>query len=328
VNTRLGGHPIQWTWVLNGLLAAGATGAIFQQAAMAGELATGVMLFAQVSPNTYHYTIDLQNTGTTNIGTLWYSWVPGQDFMGVAPTNLVAPTGWSATVTHSGVSDGYAVQYVNSSGLLAPGQVLRGFGFDSSETPAQMSGNSPDFPATPIGTSFIYSGAPFSDNGVKINVVPTAFPLQNPFTPLDVDGNGKIEPHDAALIINELLDHGSHTLATPTTAGGPFLDVVGNNTVAPIDANQVITFLLDNPTANVVPMTAISAPTVSMSMPMVSATMQIVPEPTSEALAMMGAALLGILGLHGRLPREIKAPFCTIARFCGRFSGAGLPSAG
>ncbi|HEV3137736.1 MAG TPA: dockerin type I domain-containing protein, partial [Pirellulales bacterium] len=141
-------------------------------------------------------------------------------------------------------------------------------------------------------------------------------PWENQDNPLDVDGNGKVQAHDALLIINELLDHGTHSLAAPTSGNAPppFLDVVGNNTVAPIDANRVITFLLDNPTANVVPTTAFSAPTVSMSMPMASATMQIVPEPTSEALAMMGAALLGILGLRRRLQREIKAPFCTIAR--------------
>jgi hypothetical protein len=328
VTTRFGGLANLWNWVFSGLLATAAAVFIFQRAAMAGELANGVILYAQVNANTFRYTIDLQNSGTTNIGTLWYAWIPGEDFMGVAPTNLVAPTGWSATFTHAGVNDGYAVQYVNSSGPLAPGQVLRGFGFDSSETPAQLSGNSPDFPATPIGTSFIYAGAPLSDAGAQFKIVPAANPWLNPFVPLDVDGNGKVQAHDVALIINELLDHGSHALAIPTTANGPFLDVTNDNSVSPNDANHVITFLLDNPTANVVPMAAFSAPAVSMSMSMVSATIQSVPEPTSEALAMIGAALFGIIGLRGRLPTEIKAPFCTIARFCGIFFGPALPSAG
>ena len=297
---RLGWLPFLWTWVLSGLLAI-ATGPLVQRSTMAAEAATGVMLYQQVDASTFRYTIDLQNSGTTNIGTFWYSWIasPAEDFMGVMPTNVLAPTGWAPTITHAGVSDGFAIQFVDS-GSIAPGTIVRGFSFNSSETPAQMAGKSPDFPATPIGTSFIYSGAPFSDAGTQFNIVPTAFPWQNPFTPLDVDGNGKIQPQDVHLLINDLLVHGTHSLATPTASNGPapFLDVVGDNVVQPNDVNSIITFLLSNPSQAPVPMESTRAPVGSASM--VSATIQSVPEPTSETLAIVAAGLLGLIGLHQR----------------------------
>jgi hypothetical protein len=33
--------------------------------------------------------------------------------------------------------------------------------FESSDTPAQIAGDSPFYPGTPVGTSFLYQGAPF-----------------------------------------------------------------------------------------------------------------------------------------------------------------------
>jgi len=120
-------------------------------------------------------------------------------------------------------------------------------------------------------------------------------PWENQDNPLDVDGNGKVEAHDALLIINDLLDHGIHSLAAPTGGVGPppFLDVNGENTVTPRDANSVITFLLDNPTSAAQPSLAMLAPTLSMSM--TSAPIQNVPEPRSGVLALLGIGLLGFI---------------------------------
>ena len=40
----------------------------------------------QISPGEYQYDITLKDIGTTNVGTFWFSWVPGQNFMPVSPT--------------------------------------------------------------------------------------------------------------------------------------------------------------------------------------------------------------------------------------------------
>jgi hypothetical protein len=126
-------------------------------------------------------------------------------------------------------------------------------------------------------------------------------PWENQDIPLDVDGNGKVQAQDVHLIIDDLLDNGSHTLAAPTSGHGPppFLDVNGDNTVTPRDANTVITFLLDNPTSAVAAMGALSEPSVSMSM--ASATILSVPEPGSDILALIGASVLGFLWVRQRM---------------------------
>lgn len=117
----------------------------------------------------FDYTITLHDTGTTNIGTFWFAWTPLQDYMGATPTSIISPTNWSDIITGSGNSDGRAIQWTTSSALLAPGGSLN-FSFDSTVTPAQMAGNSPFFTSTPVETSFIYSGAPFSDSGFEFLV--------------------------------------------------------------------------------------------------------------------------------------------------------------
>ena len=118
----------------------------------------------------YQYSATLNDTGTTTIGTFWFAWVPGEDFLDVSPTNIVTPAGWTAIVTHVGAGDGYAIQYkaTAAASYLQPGASLSGFGFTSTETPAQLAGNSPFFPTTPETTSFVYSGAPFSDPGFDL----------------------------------------------------------------------------------------------------------------------------------------------------------------
>ena len=58
----------------------------------------------QVSPGVFQYHLTLNNTGTTSIGTFWFSWIPGAGFMGVSPTNVMSPAGWTDTVTNGGAS--------------------------------------------------------------------------------------------------------------------------------------------------------------------------------------------------------------------------------
>lgn len=129
----------------------------------------------------FDYTIELTNSGASTdvIGTFWYAWVPGEDFLPTAPIagTIRSPSGWDVAVTHFPdiPTNGFALQWVASStaAALAPGDSLT-FGFSSADTPAQVFGISPFYPGTPVGTSFVYHAGPFSDPGVEFQV--TAVP--------------------------------------------------------------------------------------------------------------------------------------------------------
>lgn len=117
--------------------------------------AQGTISWTQNGSN-YNYDISLKNTGTVTIGVFWFSWVPGENYMSVAPTNFQAPAGWSYDFTshEGGASDGYGIHW---SGSLAAGATLAGFKFTSTMTPTQMLGNSAPHPGVPVGTSFVYA---------------------------------------------------------------------------------------------------------------------------------------------------------------------------
>ncbi len=136
-------------------------------------LAAGaVMTVQQLSPTDFRYTISLQNTGDTAIGTFWFSWVPGNDFMAATPSNIISPSGWTAS---SFLGGGYSIQWTTSSASLSSGHTLTTFRFDSSLTPTQMSGNSPFAAGVPVVRSFVYIGAPETDPGFQLDVT-TNFP--------------------------------------------------------------------------------------------------------------------------------------------------------
>jgi hypothetical protein len=131
----------------------------------------------------WDYTIKLTDTGTGNIGTFWFSWVPGQGYLPSLPNSFVAPTGWVATKTDGPPpTDGYSIQYKesNTSFALTPGNSLL-FKFTSADSPSTLAGLSTIHAPTPIGTSTIYGGAPFSDAGDRI-VVTAAVPEPSTLT--------------------------------------------------------------------------------------------------------------------------------------------------
>jgi PEP-CTERM motif len=129
-------------------------------------------------PN-YNYTITLTDTGTTNIGTFWFSWIPGQDYMANNPILVNNPTGWTSSVTGGFSGDGYAIQWVNNTNAITPGKSLN-FSFTSAETPAQLAGNSQFFNHPPEGTSYIYIGAPETDPGFKFVASPAISSVPEP----------------------------------------------------------------------------------------------------------------------------------------------------
>jgi PEP-CTERM motif len=113
----------------------------------------------------FNYTVTLNNTGTTSIGTLWFGWVPsGNNFLATQPLTVNAPVGWYGYVTNNGAGDGFGIEWYAYSSIynLAPGHSLSTFSFESADTPASLEGSSVFYPGTPTATSVVYSGTPFS----------------------------------------------------------------------------------------------------------------------------------------------------------------------
>jgi hypothetical protein len=159
------------------LLVTGTTFGILSAAiaakSQAAESETSTLSSQSLGGGEFQYNIALTNTSTTNtnIGTFWFGWVPGADFMDVNPTSITLPAGWTDNITHTGATDGYAIQWLAGASPLTPGNT-DSFSFDSTDTLAQLLGPSPFAQHQTETTSFIYSGAPFSDAGVQFTVVP------------------------------------------------------------------------------------------------------------------------------------------------------------
>ena len=148
------------------------------------ESASATIAVNQLDASHWQYTVTLQDTGSTSIGTFWFAWVPGEDFLASSPGSITAPTGWADIITHAGSGDGYAIQWTASSASsdLQPGGSSSGFSFVSTDAPSSVFGNSVFYPSTPVTTSFVYSGAPFSDAGYQF-VATAAAPSLNPAPP-------------------------------------------------------------------------------------------------------------------------------------------------
>jgi hypothetical protein len=127
--------------------------------------------------SSFVYTITLNNSSASNsgIGTFWYAWTPGQDYLSTSPSAVTPPAGWSDQVTHAGAGDGYAIEFTANSPAndVQPGGSLN-FRFQTSETPASVNGNSIFYRGVPAGTSTVYPGAPFSDGGHGLVVMPAS----------------------------------------------------------------------------------------------------------------------------------------------------------
>lgn len=161
-------------FVLGGLYMLGSAGPLNAQ---------GLLVDAQINGQTaggglYDYTITLNNEAgsASSLETFWYSWVPGANFLPSNPTTISAPSGWAAAVTHVSAGDGYGIQFTTSTSPLNPGSSLE-FGFSSSDTPTAIAGDSPFYPGTPVGTSFVYSGGPFAGSSQQFVVQSVPEPM-------------------------------------------------------------------------------------------------------------------------------------------------------
>jgi hypothetical protein len=142
------------------------------RALLTNIIASGVITSSPVSGG-YNYTIALSNSSQSDspIGTFWFAWSPGQDYLPSDPISLSAPTGWVAQVTHGGTGDGYGIEFVadTPSDDIQPGSSLS-FSFTSASTPASIQGSSPFYSGLPVGTSAVYPGAAINDGGFSFVV--------------------------------------------------------------------------------------------------------------------------------------------------------------
>ena len=125
----------------------------------------------------YTYTIALTNSSQsdTPIGTFWFAWSPGQDYLATIPISVNAPAGWTEQITNGGSGDGYAIEFIASdaSNDIQPGSTLN-FSFMSADAPASVEGNSQFYSGVPVGTSAVYAGAAINDGGTPFVVTAPA----------------------------------------------------------------------------------------------------------------------------------------------------------
>ena len=131
----------------------------------------------------FNYTINLANSSSSNsgIGTFWFAWTPGQDYLATSPIAVTPPTGWTDQTIHAGAGDGYSIEFTASSPAndVQPGASLA-FSFESADNPASVGGNSVFYPGVPVGTAFVYPQGAFSDSGHQFVVTPASTPTPTP----------------------------------------------------------------------------------------------------------------------------------------------------
>jgi hypothetical protein len=185
------------TFKIIGLLAAMAMAGATARTAKAQTVTTppaptasAVLTGTPIDATTFNYAIDLQDApdSANTVGTFWLSWMPGKDFLATMPLSVTSPTGWTDQITGGGTGDGFAIQWKSGSTAtsVTPGSSLAGFSFTSTDTPAEIAGDSIFYPGTPVLTAFAYDAAPFSDAGDQflVTVAPTVTPPPTTGVPL------------------------------------------------------------------------------------------------------------------------------------------------
>ncbi len=225
-------------------------------------------------------TIAMARTGAANTNTATSQWFINTDdnttSLGASNAGGYAVFGW---VMGTGMSVVDAMAAVPTFKFDSPfGQVpLQGY--------TQADFNHLPNPVDPLPHAIVLS---------SVHVVSTHAAFHNPVLAVDVDNSGGIEPHDALLVINDLITHGPHSIGG-VFSGGNYLDVQGNGDgmVTPADALRVINALIAQ--ANHAAQPAASSLSLSAEPAFLAAPTSVVPEPSSLALAAVAAlALCGV----------------------------------
>jgi len=121
------------------LFLVGLAGAVWQARAMGALNASAILMPQQLGPSDWRYSLTLHDTGSTAIGSFWFSWIPGENFMATAPSAISSPATWSGSPMNFGASDGHSILWSGSTPIAA-GRSLSGFRFDSASSPGQLAG--------------------------------------------------------------------------------------------------------------------------------------------------------------------------------------------
>ncbi len=142
---------------------------VCQSFALAATSASATISSQQLGPNSYEYSLLLNNTGTTPISTFWFAWEPFYDYLPSNPSSAAGPSGWTGSPVADGFYGGYSVEWTTTTSPLAAGASLSGFKFDTSDPPSVINGISPQFPFHPVESSWVYQGASQADAGYHFN---------------------------------------------------------------------------------------------------------------------------------------------------------------
>src|SRR5438045_3935192 len=146
-------------------LAASGTGALAQLAGNAQLVST------DLGGGQYSNAITVHNTGATTIGTFWYSWIPGENFMPSAPTNITAPAGWYAQLYVFG-GPTYSIEWYtySPSAYIPAGGQLTGFNYNGTMNPGALQQPAANDPRYYVTDSYFYVTQAFSDPGLLVRV--------------------------------------------------------------------------------------------------------------------------------------------------------------
>ena len=138
-----------------------------------GQVSATATMTAVPDGGNYDYTITLHNTGSSNIETFWFAWLPGYDFLTSYPTVTSTPTNWT-TFIESGYYGGYSIEFYDTGNgaPLAPGQSSSAFQFTSADSPAVLAANDPILGYYPTTFSYLYQGAAQASAFATINSIP------------------------------------------------------------------------------------------------------------------------------------------------------------
>jgi hypothetical protein len=142
-----------------GIVAAVVAGVFAAGSAQGSVSATGSVTAVPDGPNNFLYTVTLNNTGTTNIDTLWFGWLPDNyDFLTSVPTPTKTPANWASYV-ESGYYGSSIEFYDTGSSPIGMGQSSSSFQFTSPDSPDVIGGDNELFPF-PETYSYVYSSPP------------------------------------------------------------------------------------------------------------------------------------------------------------------------
>jgi hypothetical protein len=153
-----------------------ALGVILALAGTAGaqEMASATIIQTGTDGSNFDYAIQLTDTGQTTIGSWWYGWIPGYNFLASTPTVTSNPTGWTDSVIPGYAPyAGASVQWFASgpASYIQPGGSVT-FDIRTPDDLTTMTGPSPyGFGYYDSGDSYVYSQGLEADSGGFLEVI-------------------------------------------------------------------------------------------------------------------------------------------------------------